>query len=385
MNAEERVLKTLNHEEPDKVPYFESTFTNDAIMKHFGLKPSNLGPLLKLLRLVPFKNKIARWAMSSKRLMKLGLLGLSKFYLAAGIDIVPSISALFPMKIRKDGFVSEFGHIYQVQYYKDGTEILGYIGGYFKSFDDYESHEKPDPHWNARLNGFLAGREIQAKLNNQIFSMPTTVGLMEVTWEGFGIETFSRIMGKRKQAKKVFNDRGEFTLETVKILAENDAKVILVYDDYGFKNGLFMSPKKYREYVFPWLKRACSAAHKHDCKILLHSDGDLSQIVDDLVKDVKIDALNPIEPTTANPDYDIFKLKEKYGDKLTLVGNVSPMMLATGEIEEIKGYTTKLMKKVAPGGGYILASGHSINPAVTVDRWLAMMDVRDTLGIYPIK
>ena len=53
MNAEERVLKTINHEEPDKVPYFESAFTNDGIVKHFGFKPSKLLPLFKLLRYIP--------------------------------------------------------------------------------------------------------------------------------------------------------------------------------------------------------------------------------------------------------------------------------------------------------------------------------------------
>ena len=37
MNAPERVLKTINHEEPDRVPSFESTFTNNSIMKHYGI------------------------------------------------------------------------------------------------------------------------------------------------------------------------------------------------------------------------------------------------------------------------------------------------------------------------------------------------------------
>ena len=39
MNAPERVLTAINHEEPDIVPAFESTFTSNTIMKHYGVNP----------------------------------------------------------------------------------------------------------------------------------------------------------------------------------------------------------------------------------------------------------------------------------------------------------------------------------------------------------
>jgi uroporphyrinogen decarboxylase len=220
-------------------------------------------------------------------------------------------------------------------------------------------------------------------MNNEILSVPENTGMMEVSWEAFGFERFSRILAKPKQAKKVFDDQGKFSLELTKILVENGAEIVLLWDDYGFKNGLFMSPRNYRTYVFPWLKRICEAAHKHDSKILLHSDGDLMLIFEDII-DCGVDALNPIEPTTANPDYDIFKLKEKYGDKITFVGNISPVMLAIGTIEEIEEYSKKLLREVAPGGGFIFSSGHSINPAVTLDRWEAVMRMREKYSSYPI-
>ena len=233
------------------------------------------------------------------------------------------------------------------------------------------------------MSGFLAGKELQEEMNNEIFSVPATASLMEVSWQCFGLEVFSRILAHPKQAKRIFDDRGEFTLELVKILAEKNAQMILLWDDYGFKNGLFMSPRLYRKYVFPWIKRICEAAHKRDCKILLHSDGDLLEIFEDIIN-CGVDALNPIEPTTANSDYDIFKLYDKYGDKLTFVGNLSPTMLATGTIEEIESNAKRLIRELAPRGGYIFSSGHSINPAVTLDRFEAMQNVKRRYGQYPI-
>ncbi|MCK4238920.1 MAG: hypothetical protein KAX33_07355, partial [Candidatus Lokiarchaeota archaeon] len=165
--------------------------------------------------------------------------------------------------------------------------------------------------------------------------------------------------------------------------AENDAQMVILWDDYGFKNGLFMSPINYRKYVFPWIKQICDAAHKQDCKILLHSDGDLMEIFEDIIN-CGVDVLNPIESTTANPDYDIFKLNKKYGDKITFCGNLSPIMLAIGEISEIEDYAKRLIRELAPGGGYIFSSGHSINPAVTVDRFEAMQNIKRKYGVYPI-
>jgi len=308
-----------------------------------------------------------------------------KFLKKVGIDLVLSFVSLFPKKFlrRKEGFIDEYGRHMKFEPYKDGTQILAYHGGYFKSFEDYESWEQPDPNLNARLEQFLSGREIQKELNDEIFSIPATGSLMECTWEGFGLETFSRILSREKEIKKVFDDRGSFTLELVKILAENDAQMVLLWDDYGFKNGLFMRPSLYQKYIFPWIKKICDAAHKRDCKILLHSDGDLIEIFEDIIN-CGIDVINPVESTTGNPDYDIFKLNEKYGDQITFSGNLSPIMLAIGEISEIEAYAKKLIRELAPGGGYIFGSGHSINPAVTIDRFEAMQNIKRKYGNYPI-
>jgi uroporphyrinogen decarboxylase len=350
-------LKTINHEEPDRVPAFESAFSNNTIIKHYGIDPRAIG----------------------------GYKGSYEFSRKVGLDLVLSFVSLFPREFLKGGkgFIDEYGRIMKFESYKDGTQILAYHGGYFKSFEDYESFEPLDPNLKSRLDNFRMGRKIQEDMHNEVFSIPATGALMECTWEGFGIETFSRILAKPKKISKVFDDRGKFTLELVKILAENDAKIVLLWDDYGFKNGLFMNPRNYRIYVFPWLKRICNAAHKRDCKILLHSDGDLLEIFRDIVE-CGVDVINPVEPTTANQEYDIFELNKKFGDKITFCGNVSPVMLAYGEISEIEAYSTRLIRELAPGGGYIFSSGHSINPVISIDRFEAMQNIRRKYGNYPI-
>lgn len=373
INAPERVLTTIDHLEPDRLPAFESTFTNNKIMKYYGFLPKE-GDTDIFKQILNKKQNFHKCYLTSHEL-----------FCKIGIDVVTTLSSLYPLRTLEegDGFIDEYGRIMKYEYYKDGTVILGYHGGIFKNFEDYESWERPEPNWEPRIKSFLAGREIQKNLNEKIFSIPATGAIMEDVWQGFGLETFSKILAHSKQAKKLFDDYGSFTFELVNILAENDAKMVLLLDDYGYKNGLFMRPIFYRKYIFPWLKRICDSAHKLNCKIMLHSDGDLLEIFEDIVN-CGVDAINPIEPTTANPDYNIFKLNEKYGNQISFAGNLSPMMLATGSISEIEHYSKKLIKEIAPGGGYIFSSGHSINPAITVDRFEAMQNIRRQYGNYPI-
>ena len=47
MDAPTRVLATLNHEEPDHVPAWETAFDNNTIRKHYGEKVGG-GWLLKI-------------------------------------------------------------------------------------------------------------------------------------------------------------------------------------------------------------------------------------------------------------------------------------------------------------------------------------------------
>jgi len=385
MDAPTRVMKTIAHEEPDRVPAFESAFTNNTIMSHYGIEMgAGFGGALRVLRFLPFKNRIANWAIGNQGFLEKGMTKTYEFFRRVNIDIGLSLVTHTQRKIIKGGIIDEYGRIMKFEPYEgDGTVIMGYHGGYFNDFDEYESWERPDPHDPRRLAAYNAGKAVQKQMNNEVFSVPAIGGMMESSWEAFGIEKFSRILGRPKQAKKVFDDHGKLALELTKILGDNGAELILIWDDYGFKNGIFMSPRNYQTYVFPWLKRICDEAHKRGSKIFLHSDGDLTLIFDDIVK-CGVDALHPIESTTANPDYDIFKLNEQYGDRLTFVGNLSPVMLATGTIDEIKDYSKRMIRELAPNGGFIFSSGHSINPAVTLDRWQATMEIREKYGNYPI-
>ncbi len=392
MDAQERIVKAINHEEPDRVPSFEDTIDNYRICEYYGEKYflDNVERINKIFYYLSFGStklmtklmrKFADGKLAAQRLVN----RVGNLYRKIGIDLNHAVLTTFPIEFNKTGIVSECGHIFQYKRNPTyGITMTYYVGGIFENFEDYENFPKPDPDRPVREKVFKAAKQYDVEHKGEIYHAPAIPGVMESTWEGFGMENFSKLLIRPKEIKKIFDDRGKFVVEMAKRVIEwGENGVIMILDDYGYKAGLLMSPKNYKTYVFPWLERFCKTAHKGGLKVILHTCGDVSKIFEDIIK-CGVDAIQPIEPTTANPEYDIFKLNEKYGDKITFVGNVSPQDLADKDPEFIKAYTKKLIKEIAPGGGYILSSGHSINPAVKLENFLAMRKTLEKYGVYPI-
>jgi len=393
MDARERVIKTINHEEPDRVPSYEGSIDNLKILHHYGEKYgfdglASLQNVMYYLSLgnLKFFNKMMQFLAKGKTAAKTAVEPAVNLYKKIGLDLVPITLCIHPLKYFKNGFISEFGHRFE---YKenpsDKMHLVYYMGGSIKDFEEYLEFPLPDPDHPIRENFFKASVQLENDYKGRVCCAPGITGMMEMTWEGFGLQNFSKLLVNRKHAKKVFDDRGNFSVEMVKRIIEwGGTGPILVFDDYGYKKGLFMSPRNYKEYVIPWLERICKTAHKGGLQVILHSCGDILPIFKDIIN-TGVDALHPIEPTTANPEYNIFKLHETYGDKLTFVGNVSPQDLSDKHPHEISEYVKKIFKHIAPGGGYILSSGHSINPAVKLENFLAMRETLEKYGNYPIK
>jgi len=388
MNAQERMLTAINHEEPDRVPTFEISIDNLKICSYFDVKYGfqGTGKLLKRIYylllgnktlLTKFSNKFSKPGVAVKPAMEL--------YEKIGLDLGSLWLGYYPLYYEKNGFIDETGRLLHIKKNpSDNMDILYYMGGTLKDFEDYESFPPLNPDNPVRETVFKMAKEMERKYEKKVYFIPSIFGMMEPTWQGFGLENFSRLLARQKQIKKVFDDRGKFAVEMVKrIIDWGETGSILVGDDYGYKAGLLMSPQNYRKFVLPWLEQICKTAHKGGLKLILHSCGDVYQIFEDIIK-CGVDAIHPLEPTTANPEYDIFKLNQKYGDKISFIGNVSPMDLANKDPEYIRNYVRKLVDEIAPGGGFILSSGHSINPAIKLENFLAMQETVQKFGKYPI-
>jgi len=395
MNSRERIRKVLNFEEPDKVPSFEMSIDNFKVCKHFNEEYVFQGMVKSFNNTYDLSQgdkdaltKTILMATETRSYMKTTMNKHVNLYKKLGIDlaIFPFDGyILFPISCDRTRFTDEFGRVFDLRKnHSDGMDIAYYKGGAFKSFEEFESFPPLEVNTPRREKYFKAMKKTEKESQGKISIIPAIWGLFEPSWQVFGFSTFSKLLADPKKIKVVFDRFGKFLVDLVKTFIEwGETDAIMIMDDYGYKSGLLMSPKNYRTYVLPWLKESCKVAHKEGLKVMLHSCGDVIELFEDLIG-VGIDAFHPFEPTTANPEYDIFKLNEKYSGKVTFIGNVSPQDLADKDQSYIENYTKSLIKKLAPGGGFILSSGHSINPSVKLENYLAMHDTLKKYGTYPI-
>ena len=142
--------------------------------------------------------------------------------------------------------------------------------------------------------------------------------------------------------------------------------VVHTADDLAYKTGPLLSPDMFRRMLLPYMRRVAEGV---STPWVFHSDGDVRSLLPDLVN-LGISGLNPIEPEAM----DIVELKEEWGPRIALVGNVSVHLLSAGTPDAVRAEVRRLFRAVGVSGGYLLASGNSIAPYCKPENIRAMVD-----------
>ncbi|RLG94163.1 hypothetical protein DRO37_06390 [Candidatus Bathyarchaeota archaeon] len=174
-------------------------------------------------------------------------------------------------------------------------------------------------------------------------------------------------------------------------IEETHADGVFVTGDLGTPEGPFISPRIYREMIYPWDKRLADSYHKRGAFLFIHSHGYIMPLLDDMVK-AGFDVINPISPLCR---MNLAEVKEKYGDKLTLYADLSTEFPSSGKIDTAEYssmlYGGDVKKKIealkytvrvaAPGGGFIfgqIARGHTKDQELYMKVW-------EKIRRYPIR
>jgi uroporphyrinogen decarboxylase len=141
-------------------------------------------------------------------------------------------------------------------------------------------------------------------------------------------------------------------------------------DDMGFRTGTLISPADLREFSFPVHTMAARMAHENGWLYLLHSCGNLEQILPDLIDEVEIDARHSFEDTIEQ----VTDAKRKHGDRIALLGGIDVDFLCRRDEQSIRHRVRHTLDCCLSGGGYCLGSGNSIANYVPLDNYLVMLD-----------
>lgn len=170
----------------------------------------------------------------------------------------------------------------------------------------------------------------------------------------------------------------EHNVERARQLIQAGIDIIQLGDDYAYKSGPFMSPKHFVEFVLPGLQTVVKFIKDQGVYCIKHTDGDIWSIIEPIVN-TGIDCLGPLEP---GAKMDLYKVKQQYGDRVCVLGNVDVDLLSRGSVDAVQQETRRLIERVAPGGGYILSSGNTISYSVKAENFLAMLQTAQEFNPY---
>jgi len=141
-------------------------------------------------------------------------------------------------------------------------------------------------------------------------------------------------------------------------------------DDMGFRTATLLPPDVLRRLILPWHRKFAGLAHMRGLPYFLHSCGNLSAIMPDLIDGVGIDAKHSYE----NAILSAAEFQERYGDRLGVLGGVDIDILARSSPEDVRREVRRLVDICGPRGRFAVGSGNSIPSYVPVGNYLAMVD-----------
>ncbi len=139
-------------------------------------------------------------------------------------------------------------------------------------------------------------------------------------------------------------------------------------DDMAYKTGPMFSPAVFCEVFRPRLKEFADAIRREGFPWILHSDGNVLPLMDDLIE-IGINGLHPIEPGAM----DIAAVKATHGARVCLVGNIDlHYTLTRGTPAEVEAEVRQRIETLAPGGGYMISSANSLTSYCKLENVRAM-------------
>jgi uroporphyrinogen decarboxylase len=172
----------------------------------------------------------------------------------------------------------------------------------------------------------------------------------------------------------------EMTLSVLrKMLAQGEKPdAIWFFSDLCYRNGMFFSPRSYREIMMPYHRQFADLCHEDGMFLILHCCGGATKLIPLLIES----GFDCIQPLEARAGCDVRELKPLYGDQITFFGNMNMDVFATNDRELIRQEVTSKLLAAKPGGGYIYHSDHSVPPTISFDSYRYAVDLARELGQY---
>lgn len=148
--------------------------------------------------------------------------------------------------------------------------------------------------------------------------------------------------------------------------------ILCLGEDLGSQKGPTMSPETFDSFFRPRLQKFISLAHEYGAKAMLHSCGSTRLLQPKLIE-MGLDILDAVQPEPVGMDPE--ELKREFGSRLTYCGMMSTQhTLPHGTVEQCRAEARHRIDIIGRGGGYIFAPAHCIQPDTPLENILAIYE-----------
>jgi len=397
-NSFKRVEAVFNREIPDRVPKFEISieipelnplvdsqqlgtgilFFPPQMIDMFHHNPALISQMEQIV--TNSRSLEALLGGSSKKTARIHLEYNYDMFLAA-----PGVPMIFKNKIFEDFHTEEDNKVVRGPdgrlVWRTSPDGAHTRHGFLQSPEDWEKYLEFDADHPG--NTILVKRTINTckKIDIVPVFFLFSCGFFEELCGMFGFEKLFKLLVKDKGfIKEAVKQMSDYSITVGEKIIEDGGEYIHMTNDLGLKGTSIISPRMFREFFKPSIKKFCKKIHDLGGKILMHSCGYIMEMLPDFVE-MGIDALHPIETAAGN---DIVEIKKKFGKDLILIGNVPIPLLTHGTPEEVTEYVKYLLENVSKDGCHVISSSHSVTKSCKLENFLAYSKAVDDNGTYPI-
>lgn len=382
MNSRQRLATTLQHREPDRVPFDLSStpVTGIHVRAYEGLRRAlglpHEGPAIyHMMQQLAIVSDDVHEALDTD---------------ARGSRPLPPTS--WKLQVRREGGYEYFTDDWGVERRRnlgDGQyfDLCGSPLAAATTTREIEQYAWPQPDEEARFA--LLPQQAQAvRDSDRAFVLGgISAGMMEMGQWMRGYETFfCDLAGDRAMAEALCDKITELKMrywEKALDRVGRQVDVIQEGDDYGAQQGLQVAPPLWREIFKPRLRQLISFIHERapGVPVFFHSCGAIRDIIPDLIE-VGVDVLNPVQ--VAATGMDSAELKRDFGDSISFWGGGvdTQFVLPRGTPQEVRDEVHRRIDDLAPGGGFVFAAVHNIQGDVPPENILAMRETLAEYGAY---
>ena len=229
--------------------------------------------------------------------------------------------------------------------------------------DDFPFPDSSDPNLYAHMS---------QRNPDQFVIAAVPLAYFERAWSLCGMENLlAGMAGDERFVFRLLERILDFNMTMIRHYVEYDIDCVHINDDYGQQTNLIMGPKHWRKFFKPGLKEMAGAVKSKGKYVYLHSCGNISEIIPDLIE-IGVDIINPFQPEVM----DVFHLKNEYGKDMTFHGGISEQMtLNFGTPDDVEREMRDKMARLGKGGGYILAPSQGMTANVPAENAARFIEV----------